>query len=103
MKHKHWYYLASNLSIFAFWQLSTWVGIFAGSRIPDPTRFGLDFALSIGFDTGPSNQFDKFSSILVPREGRCQVTSFTRSDPPPPSVKKKKKNKVVAEQDATPN
>ncbi|MBK9252299.1 MAG: hypothetical protein IPM70_10580 [Proteobacteria bacterium] len=64
---------------------------------------GLDFALSIGFDTGPSNQFDKFSSILVPREGRCQVTSFTRSDPPPPSVKKKKKNKVIAEQDATPN
>lgn len=64
---------------------------------------GLDFALSIGFDTGPSNQFDKFSSILVPREGRCQVTSFTRSDPPPPSVKKKKKNKVIAEKDATPN
>jgi Family of unknown function (DUF6491) len=62
---------------------------------------GLDFALSIGFDTGPSNQFDKFSAIVVPREGRCQVTSFTRSDPPPPSVKKKKR-KVAVEKGSTP-
>jgi len=58
---------------------------------------GLDFAITIGFDTGPSNQLDKFGSIVVPREGRCQITSFTRSDAPPPSVKKKKKNKVVDE------
>lgn len=47
--HRHWYFLASNLSIFVFWQVSTWVGIFAGSRIPDPTRFGLDFALIVTF------------------------------------------------------
>ncbi|HMA12060.1 MAG TPA: DUF6491 family protein [Steroidobacteraceae bacterium] len=61
---------------------------------------GLDFALSIGFDTGPSNQLDKFSSIIVPREGRCQITSFTRSDPPPPTVKKKK-HKVTEAKPAT--
>jgi Family of unknown function (DUF6491) len=52
---------------------------------------GLDWALSIGFDTGRgTNQLDKFSSILVPEEGRCQITSLTRSDPPPASVKMKK-------------
>jgi hypothetical protein len=56
---------------------------------------GLDFAITIGFDTGPSNQLDKFSSIVVPREDRCQITSFTRSDAPPPSVKKKKKHTVT--------
>ncbi|MBK9251467.1 MAG: hypothetical protein IPM70_05985 [Proteobacteria bacterium] len=63
---------------------------------------GLDFALSIGFDTGPSNQFDKFSSILVPREGRCQVTSL-RAAIRRRRRSKKKKNRVIAEQDATPN
>jgi Family of unknown function (DUF6491) len=58
---------------------------------------GLDWALSIGFDTGgASGQLDKFSSIIVPNEGRCQITSLTRSDPPPPSVKKKR-HKVTDE------
>jgi uncharacterized protein DUF6491 len=47
------------------------------------TCFGLNFANSIGFDTHPLGQFDKFSSITVPREGRCVVTSFTRSGAPP--------------------
>jgi len=63
---------------------------------------GLDWALSIGFDTGGgSGQLDKFSSILVPGEGRCQITSLTRSEAPPPSVKKKK-HKVTEEKVATP-
>jgi hypothetical protein len=58
---------------------------------------GLDWALSIGFDTGgASGQLDKFSSIIVPNEGRCQITSLTRSEAPPPSVKKKKR-KVIDE------
>ncbi|MFO1503569.1 MAG: DUF6491 family protein [Steroidobacteraceae bacterium] len=66
------------------------------ARLMSPC-IGLDFALSIGFDTGRgSGQLDKFSSIIVPREGRCQITSLTRSDAPPPSGRKKK-HKVVEE------
>jgi hypothetical protein len=65
---------------------------------------GLDWALSIGFVTGGgSGQLDRFSSIVVPDEGRCQITSLTRSDPPPPSDKKKKKHKVTDEKAAKPD
>jgi hypothetical protein len=64
---------------------------------------GLDWALSIGFITGgAAGQLDRFSSILVPNEGRCQITSLTRSDPPPPSVKNKK-HKVTDEKAAKPD
>jgi hypothetical protein len=64
---------------------------------------GLDWALSIGFISGGgSGQLDRFSSILVPDEGRCQITSLTRSDPPPPSLKKKK-HKVTDEKGAKPD
>jgi hypothetical protein len=64
---------------------------------------GLDWALTIGFDTGSaSGQLDRFSSLIVPREGRCQITSLTRSDPPPPSVKKKK-HKVTDEKTVKPD
>lgn len=47
--HRHWYYLASNLTLFFSWQIYTWIGIFAGTRIPDASRFGLDFAMSVTF------------------------------------------------------
>jgi hypothetical protein len=63
---------------------------------------GLDWALSIGFVTGGgSGQLDKFSSILVPNEGRCQITSLKRSEAPPPSARKKKHK--VEEKVATPD
>jgi hypothetical protein len=45
--------------------------------------FGLDFATSLGFDAGPTGDFDRFSAIVVPREGRCPVRSFVASDGPP--------------------
>ena len=44
---------------------------------------GLSFARSIGFDTRPLGTFDRFSSILVPRYGRCPVQSFVASEGPP--------------------
>jgi 4-azaleucine resistance transporter AzlC len=49
LTYKHWYFLGANLAMFVPWQIFTWVGIFAGSRIPDPNRFGLDFAMSVTF------------------------------------------------------
>ncbi len=47
--YKHWYWLGSDVLLFVCWQLFTWIGIFAGTRIPDPSRLGLDFALSVSF------------------------------------------------------
>ena len=55
--------------------------------------FGLDFALRIGFDTRPAGTFDRFSSIIVPREGfgprggRCMIQSFEPSEGPPTKKK----------------
>lgn len=49
----------------------------------------LDTALTIGFDTGPVGDFDKFSKIIV--HGRpCPVTSLVKSDPPPRKAHKPK-------------
>jgi uncharacterized protein DUF6491 len=44
---------------------------------------GLDFAWSIGFDTRPMGTFDRFSSIVVPRQGRCMIQSLAPSEGPP--------------------
>jgi len=49
LQYKHWYFLGSNLAMYVPWQISTWVGIFAGSLIPDPARLGLDFAMIVTF------------------------------------------------------
>ncbi len=46
---KHWYHFGSALPMYVNWNFWTVVGIIAGSTIPDPTRFGLDFALSVTF------------------------------------------------------
>lgn len=47
--HKHWFTLGSALFMYASWQLCTWVGIFAGQNIPDPSAWGLDFAMTVTF------------------------------------------------------
>lgn len=47
--HKHYFYLGSALFMYANWQVCTWVGILAGQTIPDPTRWGLDFAMIVTF------------------------------------------------------
>jgi hypothetical protein len=44
---------------------------------------GLNFANSIGFDTRPQGSFDKFSYIVVPREGRCAIQTLRPSGAPP--------------------
>jgi 4-azaleucine resistance transporter AzlC len=47
--HKHWYFLGSELVLFVCWQIFTWIGIFAGSRIQNAESWGLDFSLSVTF------------------------------------------------------
>jgi Family of unknown function (DUF6491) len=44
---------------------------------------GVDFAESVGFDTHPLGTFDRFSAVIVPRWGTCQLQSFEVSDGPP--------------------
>ncbi len=47
--YKHWYFLGSALFMYINWQICTWVGLFAGERIKDPGRWGLDFAMVVTF------------------------------------------------------
>ena len=49
---------------------------------------GLNFANSIGFDTRPQGNFDRFSAIVVPREGRCTIQTLRPSGAPPTKHKK---------------
>ena len=46
----------------------------------------LDFATRIGFDTGPSSQFDRSSYVLA-GDQRCPVQSVVPSGPPPKSAR----------------
>lgn len=44
---------------------------------------GLDFAYTLAFDTGPIGSLDRWSSVIVPRWGKCTFKSFEPSDGPP--------------------
>lgn len=47
--HGHWFFFGAGLSMYLVWNAATIVGIVAGQRIPDPSRWGLEFALDITF------------------------------------------------------
>ena len=47
---------------------------------------GLNTAIRIGFDGGPTDTFDSFANIVVEGQ-RCPIKSVTRIDGPPPSSK----------------
>ncbi len=47
--YKHWYFFGSGLAMYVVWNTVTIVGILAGQRIPDPSSWGLDFALDVTF------------------------------------------------------
>lgn len=51
---------------------------------------GLDFALHVGFDNRAVDTLDRFSTVVVPGQGRCAIQSFTKSEAPP---KRKGKSK----------
>jgi hypothetical protein len=44
--------------------------------------FGLDTAPRIGFVTDVTGEFDRWSSIVVPHEPRCHLSTFEASAPP---------------------
>ena len=45
-RHKHWFFLGGSLLMWAGWQISSWVGIFAGAMIPG--EWSLEFASTLG-------------------------------------------------------
>jgi predicted branched-subunit amino acid permease len=45
--HRHWFFLGSGLTLWAFWQVSTLIGIYLGAVIPD--SWSLDFTLALVF------------------------------------------------------
>jgi 4-azaleucine resistance transporter AzlC len=47
--YKHWYQAGSAAFMYINWQLCTWIGIAAGSTLPNPQSWGLDFALVVTF------------------------------------------------------
>lgn len=47
--YRHWYYFGSAIFMYVNWNIWTVIGIVAGQSIPDPGRFGLDFALIVTF------------------------------------------------------
>jgi len=45
-RHKHWFFLGASLLMWAGWQVSSWIGIFAGAMIPG--EWSLEFASTLG-------------------------------------------------------
>jgi predicted branched-subunit amino acid permease len=45
--NKHWYFLGAGLALWSSWQLSTAVGIFLGTQVPE--SWSLDFTLALTF------------------------------------------------------
>lgn len=47
--HKHWFHLGSSLAMYTNWQLSTVIGIIAGTQLEGIADLGLDFAMVVTF------------------------------------------------------
>jgi hypothetical protein len=65
------------------------------------TCIDLPFADRLGFDSSPSDTFDKFSAILV-RGQRCPLSSLVKTTAPPKKSKSKKPDPNAAAADGTP-
>lgn len=72
--HKQWYY-------------ATFIG----------PCLGLDFALSVGFENRALDTLDRFSTVVVPGEGRCAIQSFKKSEAPPKRKERGKGKEAQAE------
>lgn len=45
--HKHWFFLGSGVALWTAWQITTAIGVFVGTAVPD--SWSLDFALPLTF------------------------------------------------------
>jgi 4-azaleucine resistance transporter AzlC len=46
---KHWFQAGSATFMYVNWQFCTWIGIIAGTALPNPAGWGLEFALVVTF------------------------------------------------------
>jgi hypothetical protein len=58
---------------------------------------GLDLAMTVAFRTGGTSQLDRFSTVLVPGEGRCPLVSFVATTEPPDNGRRRKGGDAAAE------
>jgi 4-azaleucine resistance transporter AzlC len=62
--YKHWHFLGSAVFMYTNWQLCTLIGLVAGQSIPNPSAWGLDFALVVTF-IGMLSQFIRSRGTLA--------------------------------------
>ena len=62
-KNKHFHLLGAGLTLWIVWQISTLIGIFLGTIIPE--ELGLSFAIPITFLALLINDFKKINNIIV--------------------------------------
>lgn len=48
-KDGHWFYAGSIFFFYSAWNISTWLGVFFGSKFPNLENLGLDFAMYVTF------------------------------------------------------
>lgn len=57
--------LGANACVYVVWAITSFVGAWAGNSIPDPTRWGLDFAMPATFLTMLLTQVDSKRTAIV--------------------------------------
>lgn len=62
-KLKHYYFLGSGFSLWFIWQISTLIGIFLGSFVPD--KLGLAYAIPLTFIALLVNYFRKIDHLII--------------------------------------
>ena len=62
-KYKHYHLLGAGFTCWFIWQISTILGIFLGSVVPD--ELGLSFTISLTFLALLINDFRKYKNIIV--------------------------------------
>ena len=62
-KNKHYHLLGAGFTCWTIWQISTVLGIFLGSLVPE--ELGLSFTISLTFLALLINDFRKFKNIIV--------------------------------------
>ena len=63
LSNKHFYLLGSGFTLWTIWQISTLIGIFLGSIVPE--ELGLTFAIPLTFLSLIISEFRKLDHLIV--------------------------------------
>lgn len=72
----HWFFFGSAVLMYINWQICTAIGIFAGQLIPDPRKWGLEFALIVVFIGMLAPQLKERSVLLCVIASGCAALFF---------------------------